>query len=506
MEEDSERNTMPTTAPQWSSHETIWHPEFIRRTFSEPQLFSARRLMARSDAHLEAAIEAGKLLVTYRGPAATFYGSATLAGLSGRSREVTTHCSCAEPQPCVHVVAGYLLGSAQARGCAPADVVLELLGAMPGPGQVEAGAPARATAKSLRDLRAWLSECPVRPGQVAHFLRGAPYRVVLEANDSNDALLARLQVTAVRDGQNRLLPLAVAATEPGIEPAIRRACSLLLAAGVGGADPWGPEATPALLALAAAGLAYVAGDSRSLTPGPPIQATVRWDLVGAEYRLALDARLPIRFVVDADPPLYISADAELGELTGLGAREWNWLRKAPPVPVANAPAFSAAVGANPGVASVLPPLPVMGEERVPAGQFQPILRLTGQGSTARAVLAFEYGRVVVDAPDLATECRQPVEGRWLVAVRDRERENACVEKLRAAGLRQAGNVWRFYVEAHFAHSTQAQWLRLQKGLFADLEFDDDWRVEVDPDFGFARSVIAQKETAEATRRFNRKRQ
>jgi hypothetical protein len=294
------------------------------------------------------------------------------------------------------------------------------------------------------------------------------------------------------------------ATDATAEPAVQRACGLLLAAGAGRTEGWGPEATPALAALAAGGWLQVAGEPAPLAPGPRAPAKVEWEVDGARFRLVIRVERRIRYVVDADPALYVDTDGCIGELPGLSARAWCWLQHAPAVPAETAESFLAAVAANPELAQVIPGLPGLAVEAAPEGAFQAQLRLTGQGSTARAILTFAYGAVVVQAADLPTKYRQLVDGKWVVAERDRPREDACVERLREGGMRQEGTAWRFYLEAHFADTTQGQWLRLQRTLFADLEFDDGWRIAVDPDFGFAREIVAQKETAEANRRFNHK--
>ena len=50
-----------------------------------------------------------------------------------------------------------------------------------------------------------------------------------------------------------------------------------------------------------------------------------------------------------------------------------------------------------------------------------------------------------------------------------------------------------------------QWIRLQRGLLNDVQFDDNWRVVIEDDFGYKPDVVAKKETADTSRRFNRKR-
>jgi hypothetical protein len=48
-------------------------------------------------------------------------------------------------------------------------------------------------------------------------------------------------------------------------------------------------------------------------------------------------------------------------------------------------------------------------------------------------------------------------------------------------------------------------MRPQRGLLNDGQFDDNWRVAIEDDFGDKPDVVAKMETADTSRRFNRKR-
>jgi hypothetical protein len=495
---------MPTSATPKTPIDVAFRADFLRRVFSEPQLFAARRLLAESDTQVESAVQRGRLLVTCRSTSGASFGSATLAGLNASSRRLATNCTCAGAQPCVHIVAGYLLASARARGLTSADLLIELLGSAQVARIVESNTP-RAPAALTPEVRRWLDAFPAQPAAASRSPDPATVRAVLEPSELQSPLLDHIKVSVTEAGLSRHLPVSAIAVDHAMEPSIQRACGLLLAAGAGRTKGWGPEATPALAALAAGGWLQVAGEPAPLAPGPRATAQVEWEVDGPRFRLVIRVEPDIRYVVDADPALYVDAGGRIGALAGLSARAWCWLQHAPAVPAETAGSFLAAVGAHPELAQVVPELPGLAVESAPEGAFQARLRLTGQGSTARAILTFAYGPVIVEAAELPPQYRQLIDGKWVVAERDRAREEACVERLREGGMRQEGTAWRFYLEAHFADTNQGQWLRLQRTLFADLAFDEDWLIAVDPDFGFAREIIAQKETAEASRRFNHKR-
>lgn len=497
---------MPYAAAKLNAADQIWGADFMRRAFSDPQLFAARRLLASSQSDVQALIERGRLQITCKADGTSHYGTVPLAKLTPRSRLLESSCSCGQAQPCAHVAAGYLLASADQRRVSADDVLVQLIGA----GKEAAGAlPATApiTDGSLTpDVRRWLEAFPVSGQADQSTLSPAQPTFVLEASELNGQLLNRVNGFVVEAGRRRHVPLAELASSQAVEAQLQRASALLLAAGVSNGGGWGADAAPALIALARAGRLRVAGDDRELTEGPAEDAQVDWEREGELMRPRVRTRHELRFVVDAEPPLYVDAQRRIGVLCGLSARAWHWLRSAPVVPLASTASFTAELISRPDVAAVLPPLPTVEVEDVPPGLFEAELELTGQGSTARAVLSFAYGDVIVTEPGLPTDYRQLVQGRWLVAHRDRARENACVQRLLEGGFRQEDGVtWKFFIEAHFADSTQGQWLRLQQTLLNDLEFDGAWRILVDPEFGFKRSIVAQKETAEATRRVNRRR-
>jgi hypothetical protein len=485
-----------------------WATDIVRVLFTDPQLFAARRLLAHADADVQAEVKAGRLQVTVKLGGKAFFGTMNLARLTARGKDFTSSCTCGEPQPCVHIVAGYLLGSANARHVRADEVLLELIGAETAlaPKEATADAPPSVTEAVLTpDVRRWLRAFPRLPeggaGETDDTLA-----FVLESSAVNGAVLDQISAFQVEDGRRRRVPLAELAASSVLDRRVQRACAQLLAAGAARPGrPWTAEAAGALLELAACGCLRAAGDDVELSPGLPDVANVDWERTGELCQVRIGTRHELRRVVDSSPPLYVDAQRRLGVLEGLSAAVWAWLRRAPVVPVSAAGNFQAALAAIPEAAAIVPPLPMFGIEPVAPGAFQPQLLLIGQGSTARAVLSFYYGEVQVTEPGAPTEFRQFVGGRWLVAQRDRARENQCVQRLLAAGLRQEDGVtWRFYLEAHFAEATRDGWLRLQRGLFDDLDFDENWRIVVESDFGFRRSVIEERDSAIATRRVNRR--
>jgi hypothetical protein len=495
--------------PENQPTDARWSADVVRRLFTDPQLFAARRLLTRPDAEVQALVQSGRLHITVKADGRSFFATVHLAKLTARGKDFTSSCTCGDAQPCGHVVAGYLLGSANARHARADELLLELIGAATEPTAKEVAPVVQARAEGAAltpETRKWIAEFP-HATESDRGVASETLTFALDATEPDALVLDTVGAFVVKDGWRRRIPLAELAASEHFERSLQHACALLLAAGISRpGQPWGEEAAAALLELAAAGRLRVLGDDSALSPAEPDEASVDWERSGDCFRIGIGTSHEIWRVVDSTPPLYVDTDRRIGVLHGLSARAWAWFRRAPLIPVAAADAFQAAIAAEPGIASLLPPVPVFAVEEVEPGHFQPQLLLTGQGSTARAVLSFYYGPVHVTEPGAPTAFRQFIEGRWVVAQRDRDRENACVKRLLDGGMRQEdGITWRFFLEAHFAESTRGGWLRLQSGLFDDLDFEENWRVVIDSDFGFRRSVIEERDSAVATRKLNRRR-
>lgn len=482
-----------------------WDGGVVRALFSDPQLYGARRLLARADADVAAHLQAGRLQLIVKLEGRSYFGSVAMKSLTPRGKGFQSNCSCGAAQPCVHIVAGYLLASADARHMRADDVLVELigLGTDDAPGDVTAAAePGTLTP----DTRKWLAAFPP-VAAAGHGTAHATLAFVLESSVLNGPVLDQVSAFVVEDGRRRRVPLVELAADPALDRPIQRSCALLLAAGAARpGEVWGPQAVPALLDLAQDGRLRVAGDDGDLSVGAPDDARVYWERDGEMCRVIVGTRHEVRRVVDADPALYVDAHRRIGVFRGVSARAWAWLRRAPVVPVAATDAFQAAVAARPEIATVLPPMPMLEVAEVPAGEFEPQVLLTGQVSTARAVLSFRYGKVHVTEPGLPIDFRQFVDGGWLLAHRDHDAEDACLQRLVNAGLQsEEGAKWRLFLPPQFAESTKHQWMRLQRGLLNDVQFDDNWRVVIEDDFGYKPDIVAKKETADTGRRFNRKR-
>lgn len=485
--------------PRWSS-------EVVRALFSDPQLYSARRLLARADADIAATLQAGRLQLAVKLEGRSYFGSVAMKSLTPRGKGFQSNCSCGEAQPCVHVVAGYLLASADARHMRADDVLVELIGLGTDDAPREVPAADAEPGTLTPDTRKWLAAFPSVAAAdcgTAH----ATLAFVLESSVLNGAVLDQVSAFVVEAGRRRRVPLVELAADPALDRRIQRASAQLLAAGAARpGEVWGPQAVQALLDLAEDGRLRVSGDDGDLCAGVPDDAHVYWERDGELCRVIVGTRHEVRRVIDVDPTLYVDAHRRIGILHGVSARAWAWLRRAPVVPVAATAAFQAAVAARPEIATVLPPMPMLEVAEVPAGEFEPQILLSGQVSTARAVLSFRYGKVHVTEPGLPTDVRQFVDGGWLLAHRDHDAEDACLQRLVNAGLQsEEGAKWRLFLPPQFAESTKHQWMRLQRGLLNDVQFDDNWRVVIEDDFGYKPDVVAKKETADTSRRFNRKR-
>jgi hypothetical protein len=178
--------------------------------------------------------------------------------------------------------------------------------------------------------------------------------------------------------------------------------------------------------------------------------------------------------------------------------------KAPAIPTAiDDEAVEAAVAGFPAAANILPSVPHYPAVTVASDAMVAELRLTGQGSTARAELSFRYDAIHITEPELPVEVKRFVKDRWLVVKRNIAAEIRCAERLTKGGLRQVEPMnWTWIVQSLFAHISTGPWLKLQRGLFRDLEFEG-WNYVIDEDFGFRPDVIASKESAETERRVNR---
>jgi len=481
----------------------VWSADTLRGWFSDPQLFAARRLLSGASGSVEASMNGAVLSVRVVADR-THFASVRLSGLTERSRNVIGSCTCGAAGACEHMVAGFLLHTAQLRQV-PVDIVLsEIIGsgttdAVPADGRPDDDQPFRTA------LSQWLKAAPaVDQGKTQR--RAAEAMMFLEASRPGAFVLDRVGIETL-DGTNRNFEaLAAAAGNSELPSSVQRGAALLLAEGAGRwGETWGPQAAEACMNLAGTGHLRMFGSTTPLRPTAPFAAALQWRVEGTTAYL--DVVLPggTVHVVDANPGLYVTEAGEIGILEGMPARVVDWARKAPAVPVRALASFRSALAKNSDAAAYVPEPPEPQVELAPAERAVPILALKGQGSTARVELSFDYGGgLEVSEPGRAGEVRKLVAGKWMVARRDTKLEKACVERLTNAGLKQSDfRRWWFQMPALFAHVTAHDWLRLQRGLIRDLQFED-WIVRIDEDFGFRPDVMARKGSAEAEQRFNRK--
>jgi hypothetical protein len=481
----------------------VWSADTLRGWFSDPHLFAARRLLSGASGTVEASMSSAVLSIRVVANR-THFASVRLSGLNERARNVTGSCTCGATGVCEHMVAGFLLHTAQQRQI-PVDVVLsEIIGsgtsdALLAEGRQDDDQPFRTA------LNQWLKAAP-SVDQEKKEGAAAEAMVFLEASRPKAFVLDRVGIET-RDGTKRNFEaLAAAAGNGGLPFSVQRGAALLLAEGAGrSGETWGPQAANACLDLARAGHLRMFGSTTPLRPAEPFAARLQWRVEG--MTAFLDVVLPegTAHVVDAKPGLYVTEEGDIGILEGIPPRVVDWGRKAPAVPVGALASFRAALAKNADAAAYIPEPPEPQVERAPGERAVPIVSLRGQGSTARVELSFDYGGgMEVTEPGRSGEVRKLVAGKWMVARRDTDLEKACVTRLTNGGLKQSDfRRWCFQIPALFAHVTAHEWQVLQRGLIRDLEFED-WIVRIDEDFGFRPDVVARKGSAEAEQRFNRK--
>jgi hypothetical protein len=181
---------------------------------------------------------------------------------------------------------------------------------------------------------------------------------VLEASDLHEPLLNQIQVLIDAHGKRERVPLVALATDVSIARSVSRAASLLLAAGAARAGSWGSETRDALFALAEMKRLRIAGQEGKAVVGTKMHVQLLWERTDTELKLIARSPRPISKVVDAEPPLYVDDLGQIGELTGVTARQWAWAIKAPAIPTAiDDETVEAAVAGFPAAANILPSVP-----------------------------------------------------------------------------------------------------------------------------------------------------
>jgi len=230
----------------------------------------------------------------------------------------------------------------------------------------------------------------------------------------------------------------------------------------------------------------------------PLAAKAVWETKPLEIRTALELP-PGLFLLPARPPMALNPESGLCHALDSGNDEtvsWAWISTPPMPPDGALPFYQSMISRHPS--ALLPPPPSMDEQNLE--NYTPVPRLRVRSRNASGELSlfvelhFRYGELELPADDEFRLIRFFENGKVLIAERNREMETACMERLRAIGLRPS----RYRSRDLFAAarekrawevSEEVTWTRLVGETFPLLEAEG-WEVAYE---GSARPVLPVEE-------------